>query len=297
MPRFAANLSMMFAEYSFLDRFAAAADQGFKHVEYLFPYDFEPDHLARELGRCGLSQVLFNLPPGDWAAGERGLACIPGREKDFEASLELAIVYAKALDCKRVHAMAGNRPSGVPLEVLESVYRHNINLAGQRLADDGLELCLEPINQYSMPNYFLRTQAQAVGYIKQINLPNVRLQFDFFHCQMQEGNVSGKLREYHPFIGHCQIAGAPMRHEPDQGELNVSFLFDVLDMLDYQGFVGCEYIPAGKTAAGLKWLRQYGLVPPRHSLSCSRAKQRTAKGRVKASRPGVGRTRSGRPIL
>ena len=263
MPRFAANLTMMFTELPFLDRFSAAADQGFHWVEYLFPYEFAPEDLARALERNGLTQALFNLPPGDWEAGERGLACLPGREKEFDAALERAVLYAKALRCPRVPLMAGNRPTDADAARLERTYLDNVLRAAQRLADEGLELCLEPINQFSMPEYFLRTQEQAAAYIERLGLPNLRLQFDFFHCQMEQGNVSGRLRRFFPLIGHCQLAGAPDRHEPDQGELNYPYLLALLDGLGYQGVVGCEYNPAGKTVDGLGWFRAWGVVPGR----------------------------------
>ena len=263
MPRFAANLTMMFTELPFLDRFSAAADQGFHWVEYLFPYEFAPEDLARALERNGLTQALFNLPPGDWEAGERGLACLPGREKEFDAALERAVLYAKALRCPRVHLMAGNRPTDADAARLERTYLDNVLRAAQRLADEGLELCLEPINQFSMPEYFLRTQEQAAAYIERLGLPNLRLQFDFFHCQMEQGNVSGRLRRFFPLIGHCQLAGAPDRHEPDQGELNYPYLLALLDELGYQGVVGWVYNPAGKTVDGLGWFRAWGVVPGR----------------------------------
>ena len=260
MLRFAANLSMMFTHLPFLDRFAAAADQGFDHVEYLFPYAFAPEELARVLEKNGLRQALFNLFPGDWEAGERGLACLPGREKEFEASVEQAILYAKALKCPMVHAMAGILPAGVTFEKGGAVYLGNIRHAAARLAAEGLRLSLEPINQISMPGYFLRTQAQAVDYIKELALPNIRLQFDFFHRQMQEGNVAGGLRACFPFIGHCQIAGAPERHEPNRGELHYPYLFSLLEELGYSGVIGCEYNPAGDTTAGLAWIRPHGVT-------------------------------------
>lgn len=263
MPRFAANLSMMFTERPFPERFSAAADQGFQWVEYLFPYDVAPEVLARALERSNLRQALFNMPPGDWAAGERGLACLPGREKEFDAALEQAVIYAKALNCPRLHVMAGTRPAGTPAASLEAAYLGNIRRAAQRLADEGLELCLEPISRYSMPGYFLHTQEQAAGYIQRLEMPNVRLQFDFFHCQMEQGDVSGRLRRFFPLIGHCQIAGVPDRHEPDQGELNYPYLLGLLDALGYRGLVGCEYNPAAGTADGLGWIRAYGVRPGR----------------------------------
>lgn len=263
MPRFAANLSMMFTERPFLDRFSAAADQGFQWVEYLFPYDFAPEELARALERNALRQALFNMPPGDWAAGERGLACLPGREKEFDAALEKAVIYAKALNCPRLHVMAGNIPAGTPATALQAAYLGNIRRAAERLADEGLELCLEPINRYSMPGYFLHEQEQAAGYIQRLDMPNVRLQFDFFHCQREQGDVSGRLRRFFPLIGHCQIAGVPDRHEPDQGELHYPYLLGLLDALGYQGLVGCEYTPAAATEDGLGWIRACGVRPGR----------------------------------
>lgn len=263
MPRFAANLTMMFTERPFLDRFSAAADQGFQWVEYLFPYEFAPEQLARALERNHLRQALFNAPPGDWQAGERGMACLPGREKELDAALERAVMYATALRCPRLHLMAGNRPPGADAARLEQTYLNNVRRAARRLADEGLELCLEPINHYSMPEYFLRTQEQAAACIETLALPNLRLQFDFFHCQMEQGNVSGRLRRFFPLIGHCQLAGAPDRHEPDQGELHYPHLLALLDELGYQGVVGCEYSPAGKTEEGLGWLRPWGVLPAR----------------------------------
>jgi len=261
MPRFAANLTMMFTEHPFPERFEHAALQGFSLVEYLFPYVFEPAVLAGKLRQYGLSQVLFNLPPGNWEAGERGMACIPGREKEFAASVDTAVVYAKALGCPLVHAMAGNRPAGAEEARLRDTYLDNIGRAARRLAEEGLALCLEPINRWSMPEYFLRTQEQAVEVIEALALPNVKLQFDFFHCQMQEGNVTHTLRRFFSHIGHCQLAGVPDRHEPDTGELYYPYLFEVLDALGYAGAIGCEYNPAGDTAAGLGWIRGYGVVP------------------------------------
>jgi hydroxypyruvate isomerase len=263
MPVFAANLSMMFTECAFLERFAAAAAQGFSWVEYLFPYAFEPEALAGKLKENGLRQALFNLPAGNWEGGERGMACIPGREKEFAASVDLAVRYAHALGCPRVHAMAGNRPAGVEEKRLQDTYLENIGRAGKRMAEEGLELCLEPINRFSMPDFFLRTQDQAVGVIESLGQANIRLQLDFFHCQMEQGNVANTLRRHFRHIGHCQLAGAPDRHEPDTGELSYPFLFDLLDELGYQGIVGCEYNPAGKTEDGLGWIRGYGVTPRR----------------------------------
>ena len=255
MPKFAANLSMMFNEFPFEDRFAVAADAGFRAVEYLFPYNWEPDFLAGQLYKHGLTQALFNLYPGDWAKGERGMACIPGREEEFLQTVEKALFYAKALGCKKVHAMAGMAPEGVERSVLLRTYKSNITKAARMLEPHGITLCLEPINQRSMPGYFLNRQGEGVEIIKEIGAANLKLQFDCFHCQMEEGCVSLKMREFAPYIGHYQVAGVPERHEPDTGELDYNYLFALMDELGYDGYVGCEYIPAGKTNAGLGWFR------------------------------------------
>ncbi len=257
MPRFAANLSMMFTEVPFLDRFGAAAKAGFKAVEYLFPYDFPAEDIAAKLKEHGLTQVLFNLYPGDWAGGERGLTALPGREKEFAESIDKAISYAKALDCKMVHAMAGMTPAGADLGAMERTYKANIALAAKKLGDAGITLVLEAINQRSMPGFFLKTQAQAAELIQEIGASNLKLQFDYFHVQMQEGCVALKFKEYFPLIAHCQLAGAPERHEPDTGELNYAYLFAQADELGYKGYIGCEYNPAGDTAAGLGWFAPY----------------------------------------
>ena len=190
MPVFAANLTMMFTELPFPDRFSAAADQGFQWVEFLFPYDFAPEALARALERNGLRQALFNLPPGDWSAGERGLACLPGREKEFDAGLEKAVLYAEALNCPRLHVMAGNRPPTVPDDVSEQIYLNNIRRAAQRLADESLELCLEPINHYSMPGYFLRTQEQAAACIETLD-PTCVCNLTFFTARWNRATSPG----------------------------------------------------------------------------------------------------------
>lgn len=253
MPRFAANLSTMFTEYPFAERFARAAEAGFEAVEFLFPYAYAAENLAALLRENGLSQVLFNMPPGNWEAGERGIACLPGREEEFAEGVEKALAYASVLGCPRVHAMAGIMPEGAPFELLEKTYKANVKKAAERCAAAGVTLCLEAINRRSMPGYFLATQAQAAGYIAETGLPNVKLQFDFFHVQMQEGCVALKFREYFDIIGHCQLAGVPDRHEPDGGELDYGYLFRLADSLGYRGWIGCEYIPADGTAAGLGW--------------------------------------------
>lgn len=257
MPELAANLTMLFTEYPFPDRFRAARDAGFRWVEMLFPYDHDPDDLARILDETGLKLALFNLPPGDWEAGERGLACLPGREPELMAGLERALTFARALGAGRLHLMAGIAPEGIPRQELAACYGRSLRLCAQRAADAGLEILIEPINHYSMPGYFLCSQEQAADIISSLGLPNVRLQFDFFHCQMEQGCVLRRLERFLPLIGHCQLAGAPDRHEPDTGELNYALALSRLDELGYAGLVGLEYNPAGGTVAGLGWARPW----------------------------------------
>jgi hydroxypyruvate isomerase len=256
MPTFAANLSFMFNEWDFLDRFQAAADAGFTAVEYLFPYDHDPDVLAARLDANGLTQALFNLPPGDWAAGERGIAALPGRLEDVQAGLEKALPYIAATGARRVHLMAGLGDWDDPLAM--AAYRRSIAHCAERLAEVGVDLTLEPINPVDMPGYFLGSVDHAAGLIPLLRLPNVKLQFDIYHCQIIHGDVTRRLRRLMPIIGHVQIASVPSRNEPDREELNYPYLFRELDLLSYQGFVGCEYRPLGKTVDGLDWLTDAG---------------------------------------
>ncbi|MCF4165815.1 hydroxypyruvate isomerase family protein [Zavarzinia compransoris] len=254
MPRFAANLSLMFGEWDFLDRFDAAADAGFEAVECLFPYDHAPDAIAGRLARNGLTLALFNLPPGDWAAGERGLAALPGRFDDVRRGIETALPYAEATGVHRIHMMAGIAERGSPAAV--DAYRRAVGHAAEKLHERNIDLMLEPINRRSMPGYFLDDFGFAEDLIHGLGLPNVRLQFDVFHRQILHGDVTMALRRLMPIIGHVQIAGVPSRHEPDGEELNFPFLFDELDRLDYRGWVGCEYVPRDGTMAGLDWFRR-----------------------------------------
>jgi len=255
MPRFAANLSMMYTEHAFEDRFAAAAADGFEAVEYLFPYAYDPQMLAQRLHDNGLEQVLFNLSPGDWDRGERGMACHPGREAEFMATVEQAAHYADVLGCRRLHAMAGLLPQGVLPQQAQEVYVDNLRRATQRLAPQGVTLLIEPINTRDMPGYFLHHQQQAHDVVAEVGEPNLRVQMDFYHCQIMEGDLTRRLEQHLPGVGHIQIAGVPDRHEPDQGEVNYPWLFDRLDALGYDGFIGCEYRPRAQTSAGLEWLR------------------------------------------
>ena len=257
MPRFAANLSMLFTETGFIDRFARAVAAGFDGVEYLFPYEWEPADLRRQLQDNGLRQVLFNMPPGDWAGGERGLAALPGREREFSDSVEQAIAYARELDCPRLHVMAGCLPSGVPADAARLVYLDNLQHAARRCAAHGITLLIEPINNIDMPGYFLNTSSQAIEIMDSVGADNLRLQYDCYHMQIMEGNLSDTLQRLLPRIGHLQIAGVPGRHEPDVGEINYGYLFERLDEWGYEGWIGCEYRPDGDTDAGLGWFAPY----------------------------------------
>lgn len=264
MPRFAANLSMLYNDVDFLDRFAAAARDGFKAVEYLFPYAYTPEQLAALLRQHGLQQVLFNAPPGDWDAGERGIACLPGREAEFREGIARAITYAQALQCPRIHVMAGLVPQEVDPATVRATYVANVRYAAEQAAAHGIQILLEPINGRDMPGFFLSRQDQAHALVAEIGATNVKVQMDLYHCQIVEGDLAMKIRQYLPTgnVGHFQIAGVPERHEPDVGELNYPYLFQLLDTLGYDGWIGCEYKPARGAAPhatrdGLGWLQPW----------------------------------------
>ncbi len=264
MPRFAANLSLLYNELDFLDRFAAAARDGFQGVEYLFPYDWPAQALAERLRTLGLQQVLFNAPPGDWDAGERGIACLPGREAEFRDGIAQAIEYAQALQCPRIHVMAGLVPQGADPAEVRATYVANIHHAAEQAAPHGISILLEPINGRDMPGFFLSRQDAAHALVAEIGAANVQVQMDLYHCQIVEGDLAMKIRQYLPTgrVGHLQIAGVPERHEPDVGELNYPYLFRLIDSLGYGGWIGCEYRPARGTAPhatrdGLGWLRPW----------------------------------------
>jgi hydroxypyruvate isomerase len=254
MPRFAANLSMMYTEHAFLDRFAAAARDGFTAVEYLFPYEHPAEELAARLRASGLQQVLFNAPPGDWAAGERGTSSLPGREAEFRAGFAKALDYAATLACPRIHVMAGLRQHGAE----RATYLANLAWAAQQAAPAGIDVLIEPINTRDIPGFFLNRQDEAHAVVQEVGATNLKVQMDLYHCQIVEGDLTMKLRQYIPTgrVAHLQIAGVPQRHEPDLGELNHDALFAELDALGYAGWIGCEYRPAGATSAGLGWLRR-----------------------------------------
>jgi hydroxypyruvate isomerase len=246
--RLAANLSFLFGDASFLDRFERAADAGFDGVEYLFPYEHDPADLVGRLSDNGLEQVLFNMPPGDWATGDRGLAAVPGREAEFRASVDQALRYAEALGCRRVHVMAGLADGEAAL----NTYLHNLEFAAARFSAAGVMTLIEPINRRDMPGYFLADFGLALAVTRAIE--GVRLQFDVYHRQILHGDVTAGLREAMPAIGHMQIAGVPDRHEPDTGELDAAWVFGSIRELGYGGWIGCEYRPRGRTEDGLAWM-------------------------------------------
>jgi hydroxypyruvate isomerase len=257
MPRLAANLSMMFNEVPFLDRFDAAAKAGFKAVEFLFPYEFPAAELKRRLDANGLRLVLFNMPPGDWAGGERGLASLPGRQAEFRTSVGRALDYATALDCKLVHCMAGIPPAGTPPVTAAALFAANIAWAAERAEAAGVRLALEPINHRDMPGYHLNTMQQGADVIAAIGAERVGLQFDLYHCQITEGDITKRIEKLLPIIAHMQLADVPDRHEPGTGEIGWDYVLPRIDALGYQGWIGCEYRPAGDTVAGLAWRKRF----------------------------------------
>jgi hydroxypyruvate isomerase len=252
MPKFAANLSWMFQEWPFLDRFAAAADAGFSAVECLFPYEAQPDEIARQLARHNLSQAMFNLPPGDLAKGERGLACLTGRKDEFRSAVETALTYARALGAPRLHLMSGIGQGASAL----AAYRDSIRLACEMAAADNIEILIEPINNRDVPGYLMNSFNLAEDLIAELKLPNLKLQFDIYHRQIIHGDVIRGLERLMPLTGHIQISAAPDRHEPTTGELDDVRILQTIDALSYSGFVGCEYRPRAGTREGLNWMNR-----------------------------------------
>ena len=253
MPRLAANLSMMFNELPFLDRFAAAAAAGFRAAEFLFPYDHPAAEVAQRLRDHGLELALFNMPPGDWAAGERGTACLPGREHEFRAGVAKALDYAAALRCKLLHCMAGIPPVGQSPVTSAARYAANLEYACELAQSAGIRLVIEPINQRDMPGYHLASTAQAAAIVAALGVERIGVQFDVYHCQVSEGDLVRHMQALMPVIGHVQVADVPERHEPGTGEIAWGRVFRELDAAGYPGWVGCEYRPAGDTVAGLTW--------------------------------------------
>ena len=262
MPRFAANLSLTFNELDFLDRFAAARRQGFAAVEYLFPYAYPKRELASRLKNEGLQQVLFNAPPGDWERGERGIAALPGREAEFRKSLEVALDYAAALECPRLHVMAGLVPPGQEAAGYLRTFTQNLSWAAPLAAAAKVQLLLEPLNPIDFPGYLLGGVALACEIIAAIGSDNVSLQYDLYHAQMTQGRLAQTFRDRFDAIRHVQITGVPGRHEPDSNqEIDYPFLFSLMDEVGYEGWVGCEYRPRTGTVDGLAWAAPWGIGP------------------------------------
>jgi len=255
MCKFAANLSMLFTEVDFLDRFEAAANAGFNSVEYLFPYDYPAALIKAQLQKNQLTQALFNAPAGDWQAGDRGIACLPGRENEFIDGFNRALEYAKFLGNKRIHVMAGIVGENASQANIDC-YINNLRYAATAAQPLGINVLIEPINNIDMPGYFLNYQEQALDLIRQIDQPNIKLQFDVYHCQIMQGNVLARFEQALPYIDHVQIAGVPGRHEPSIGELNYAFILSEIEKLGFHGFIGCEYLPQSNTLDGLSWLKQ-----------------------------------------
>lgn len=255
MPRFAANLTMLFNDLPFLDRFPAAAGAGFKGVEFLFPYDFETQVLASQLRANGLTQVLHNMPPGDWAGGERGIAILPDRVAEFRRGVDEAIRYAEALGCRQLNCLSGLVPSGADRDALEATLVSNLTFAAAKLRDAGIRLLIEPINTMDMPGFFLNTTKQALDIITKTGSDNLFVQYDVYHMQIMEGDLARTIEKHLDIIAHIQIADNPGRHEPGTGEINYPFLFSHLDRIGYTGWIGCEYRPKDGTINGLSWLR------------------------------------------
>jgi hydroxypyruvate isomerase len=253
VPKFAANLTMLFSELPFLDRFAAAKSAGFSGVEYLFPYDFDKADLREQLDEHGLTQVLHNLPAGNWAGGERGIAILPERVDEFRDGVERAIDYAKALDCRQLNCLVGIAPRNADPFELNEVLVGNLRFAADALARERIKLLVEPINTLDIPGFFLNRTEQAVQLIADVRSSNLFIQYDIYHMQVMEGDIARTVQKHLPRIAHIQLADNPGRNEPGTGEINYPFLFRHLDTIGYRGWVGCEYKPRTTTVDGLGW--------------------------------------------
>lgn len=265
MPKFAANLNFLFVDAAFLDRFDRAASAGFRAVEFPIPYDHDKNELSERARRAGVEVVLINLPAGDWDKGERGIACIPSRVSEFRDGVGRAIEYARALGCTRINCLSGLAPARVPVEKLRETFISNLRFAAGELEREGITLVIEPINTRSMPGFYLRNSGQALAIMDEAAVANLKLQYDVFHMQIMEGDLAKTIEANIARIGHIQVADVPDRHEPGSGEINYPFLFELIDRLGYQGWIGCEYTPAGRTEDGLGWLKPYlqpAGVPP-----------------------------------
>jgi hydroxypyruvate isomerase len=257
MPKLAANLTMLFGEVPFLDRFEPAARAGFKGVEYLFPYDHPAQALKQKLRDHGLTQVLHNLPAGNWAGGERGVACLPDRVDEFKAGVDRAIEYARTLECDRVNCLAGILPNGVSPDAARETFTSNLRYAAGRLAEAGIKLLIEAINTRDLPGFFLSNTRQAVDIIEAVGSDNLFVQYDIYHMQIMEGHLARTIEAHLPRIAHIQLAEVPGRHEPGTGEIDYGFLLDFIDRAGYDGWIGCEYIPKAGTVEGLGWTKPY----------------------------------------
>jgi 2-dehydrotetronate isomerase len=261
MPKFAANLTMMYTEHDFLDRFAAAAKDGFRAVEFLFPYDYAAQDIKQRLKDHNLTQALFNAPPGDWSKGERGIASLPGREEEFKQSVAKGLEYAAVLGNEKLHIMAGLIAPTDQKEAHREIYKKNLEYAAKEAQKANITIVIEPINTRDIPGFFLNRQDDAQAVCDEIGAPNLQVQFDIYHCQIVEGDIAMKLKRDmkrpNAGIGHIQIAGVPERHEPGIGELNYPYLFELIDSLGYDGYIGCEYKPKAGTSEGLGWLKPY----------------------------------------
>ena len=253
MPKFSANLSMLFTELPFLDRFGAAANAGFDAVEFLFPYAWTAQEIKQRLDMHGLQLVLHNLPAGDWDAGERGIACHPDRVKEFRDGVARAIDYAKALGVGQLNCLAGKAPAGVSEDRLRQTFVDNLTYAAAQLKQAGLKLLIEPINSVDIPGFYLTRTTQAAAMLVEVGADNAFIQYDIYHAQRMEGELAETMQKYLPRIGHIQLADNPGRNEPGTGEINYPFLLAHLEKIGYQGWIGCEYKPATTTVAGLGW--------------------------------------------
>lgn len=253
MQKFAANLTMLFNELEFTERFKAAADAGFKGVEFLFPYGYPASQLQELLSENDLEMVLHNLPAGDWAAGERGIACDPNRMSEFRDGVGQAIEYANVLNCRQINCLAGIVPDGVSRDQAEQTFVDNLEFAAEALAAEKIRLLIEPINSYDIPGFFLNYTRFAKSIIDRVGSDNLFIQYDIYHAQRMEGELAKTIETHLPHIAHIQLADNPGRHEPGTGEINFGWLFGELTRLNYQGWIGCEYKPAGKTVDGLGW--------------------------------------------
>lgn len=253
MPRFSANLSMLFTEVPFLDRFERAAQAGFEAVEFMFPYAHSPQEIKARLDATGLKAVLHNLPAGDWEGGDRGIACDPARVAEFRAGVARGVAYATTLGVPQLNCLAGKAPDGADDALLRHTFVDNLRFAAAALHQAGLRLLVEPINRYDIPGFYLQRTAQALSVLDEVGAPNAFVQYDIYHAQRTEGELAATLAQHLARIGHIQIADNPGRHEPGSGEINYRFLFQHLDRIGYQGWVGAEYRPASTTEAGLGW--------------------------------------------